>query len=74
MVLVRAAIPCGFQETPVLSPAHAGLLGWRMLPPAEAGVYYLPPPTAAESSLRSGLQEIATGFSRWNSRPSIEPA
>jgi hypothetical protein len=32
---------------------------------AEAGVYLLPPPPAAESCPRSGLQEIATGFSRW---------
>jgi hypothetical protein len=53
------------KKLPCLSPATRARSGGHVPTPAEAGVYCPPPPTAAESSPRSGLQEIATGFSRW---------
>jgi hypothetical protein len=53
---------------------YAGSFGGTYSTPAEAGVYFLEPPTAADLARVAGLQEIATGFSRWNGSAFIEPA
>ncbi len=40
-----------------LSPANAGSFQWHVTTPAEAGVYFLEPPTAADSACVAGFRE-----------------
>ncbi len=46
-----------WQETPILSPAHAGSFRWHVVPRLKAGVYFLQPPTAAEPARVAGFRQ-----------------
>jgi hypothetical protein len=51
------AVCAASKKLPYLSPANAGSFQWHVPTPAEAGVYFLEPPTAAELARVAGFRK-----------------